>query len=141
MRVVFHSVQSLRTQEAHRLLRVEHEARLEELESTYKELLRVEKRLDRLKSSTVQAMEATLDPAPPPAETASNEVKPEPASGLVVPKVEAGNASPSPGPMVGVQELEDLRSQLIGRIKDLEEVREDRVALRREMDALKAKVR
>lgn len=66
-----------------------------------------------------------------------------PASGLAVPKVETGAASPSPGPAVSAtsgQALEDLRLQLSGRTKDLEEVREDRVALRRELDALKARV-
>lgn len=55
-------MQSLKNQEALRLLRAQHDATLSELENTHAELLRAEKALDRVQSSTVAAIAGASTP-------------------------------------------------------------------------------
>lgn len=65
-------LQSLRSQEALRMLRVEHETVLAQLEETHTDLLRAEKRLDRVQSSTVAAIEGRSLAKPEPVASPSS---------------------------------------------------------------------
>ncbi|KAK4703986.1 E3 ubiquitin-protein ligase BRE1, partial [Phenoliferia sp. Uapishka_3] len=128
--------QSLRSQEALRLLRVEHETTLAQLEETHTDLLRAEKRLDRARSTTVAAIEGrSVSSKTESSATASQSTKRSVsfANG-------SGGKAESHSTGVSGNELEELRSLAESRAKDIEELRHDRVSLKMDIDALKAKL-
>ncbi|KAL8291986.1 hypothetical protein RQP46_001452 [Phenoliferia psychrophenolica] len=140
--------QSLRSQEALRLLRVEHESTLAQLEETHNDLLRAEKRLDRVQSKTVAAIEGRHLPKSPSSASSSGQQQQQPQDPGASPskrsvsfangnKVEEGVAAV---PTVSTLELEELRSIADSRARDIEELRHDRVSLKMDIDALKAKL-
>lgn len=129
------------------MLRAQHEATVLELEATHDELLRVQKRFDRLQSATVAKAEGRLaaDAAPPApdASTSAPQVNlpaANPASNGASPHTNGGSPAPVIVTATG-QEMEEMRMLLANRDKDLEELRNDRVTLNRDLDMLKAKVR
>lgn len=133
---------SLKSREALRLLRAQHDSTVAQLERTHTDLIRAEKRLDRLQSSTVAALEAnsSTQNGPGGSSTPAGPKALSPVPKVESPKVEA----PVPMDMTMTNalnaELEDLRTLVDSRARDIEELRNDRVTLGMELDALKLKL-
>ncbi|GAA5830964.1 hypothetical protein JCM5353_004455 [Sporobolomyces roseus] len=162
--------QSLRSQEALRVVRLTHEQTVSDLESTHSALLRAEKKFDRYQSATVAAIEGRIAPAAAVAAAAA-------AAGAGSPAGTMGNGEESgktvgngkgkePSHLsneVGVTgeamnvdedatgaaeavaqalggELEEMRDLVVKRAQELEELRNDRVAFKNEIDSLKVKL-
>lgn len=159
------SSQSNRSREALRVVRLTHEQTLTELESTHAALLRAEKRFDRYQSATVAAIEGrTLSGPRSPTNGSATDAGGE--SGAKSPTTTADRSAKGKGPSHATDddskrdgsaaqqqaaaeavanamggELEELRDLVVRRAQELEELRNERVSLKREIDALKVKVR
>ncbi|GAA5865168.1 hypothetical protein JCM1840_003930 [Sporobolomyces johnsonii] len=143
--------QSLKSREALRVVRLSHEQTVTQLDHTLASLARAEKRFDRYQSATVAAIEGRVAPAAAHAALAlgaagslGGSASPMP-NGVGKGKDAEGGASggdQAGGAVAGAMsdELEELRDLVVRRAQDLEELRNDRAALKAEVDALKAKL-
>ncbi|KAI5476449.1 E3 ubiquitin-protein ligase BRE1 [Pseudohyphozyma bogoriensis] len=129
--------ESLKSQESLRLLRASHEATVAQLEETLEELRKAEKKIDRLKSKTVAMVEGR--PVAGAVGAASvekmvNGTSPHPKS----PAAEG----PSGGVVTGEtgELLDELRRLAEGRLKELDELRTERIALKSDLDSLRSKL-
>lgn len=158
--------QALAAREHLRILRAEHAETVERLEETHARLVRVERKFDRMQSRTVAELEGRPDPAAASATASGSGVAAERrGSGTPVVASEGGRGSPlvaangavttsaaPPGPSAtgpdaddaaaeASRELESLRESVKRRGNEIEELRNERVALKNEIDQLKVKVR
>lgn len=126
---------SIHSQEALRLLRTKHESTIQQLEFTHSELARAEKRLDRLQSVTVAKMEGRATPL------STKQNSPMPDVGPVPNGMNERRDDP-PGRMGPDNSVEmgELKALLASRAQDIEELRHERVTLKMDLDALKAKL-
>lgn len=139
--------QSLHSQESLRLLRLQHDTTISQLEEAHSSLLRAEKKLDRLRSATVAELEGrSLPGAGAPGSgnrsPSGEDEKPSEANGVGAAKGvggESGAAAVVNGG-VSMEELEEWKSLVGARDGELEELRRDRIALKTELDVLKGRV-
>ncbi|GAA5932035.1 E3 ubiquitin-protein ligase BRE1 [Sporobolomyces koalae] len=158
--------QSLKSQEALRLLRVSHETTLAELDATHTALLRAEKKFDRYQSRTVAALEgrdSTIQPNSAQASLNGNNGtvagtgtrEDGAASGkgkqpsTTTATMHAGQPDPETTTNQEEQaarseatrtELEDLRDVVDKRGRELEDMRRERIKLKNEIDSLRVKL-
>jgi len=158
--------ESAQSREALRVLRQEHDDVLDQLEAAHAALVRAERKFDRFQSATVAALEGRADPR---AASAALRGAAQAATGSVTPQHASAGASPLPngltkgessgaggaagsasdtGHLAGAlgegdrsEELDELRSVVEKRAEELEEMRQERVGLKFELDKLRGKVR
>ncbi|GAA6032403.1 hypothetical protein JCM8097_008157 [Rhodosporidiobolus ruineniae] len=160
---------ALASREALRVLRADRDRTLEELEQTHAQLVRAEKRFDRFQSATVAAVEGRAVPkdvlraaaggsgsggASPAGPAASGQsplpngaVKAEDAAGPSDPGGTGAVASTAVMAAAGIagaaeqlSELEELRDVVQKRGAELEQLREERIGLKLEIDSFKGKL-
>ncbi|GAA5910720.1 hypothetical protein JCM8208_003545 [Rhodotorula glutinis] len=158
--------ESAQSREALRVLRQEHDDVLVQLEAAHAALVRAERKFDRFQSATVAALEGRADPR---AASAALRGAAQQATGSATPQHASAGASPLPngltkgesssaggaagsasdtGHSAGVlggegdrsEELAELRSVVEKRAEELEEVRQERVALKLELDKMRGKL-
>lgn len=137
--------QSLRSQESLRLLRLQHDTTVSQLEEAHSSLLRVEKKLDRLRSATVAELEGrSLPGAAAPGSgnrsPSGEDEKPSEANGVGAAKGVGGEVAPVVIGGVSTEELDEWKRLVGARDGELEELRRDRIALKTELDVLKGRV-
>jgi hypothetical protein len=105
--------QSLATKESLRILKVQHESLLLQFEETRTSLLRAEKKYDRLRSSTVQALERPNFPV----------AKKEEPNGIA-----DGNGSGTEGivPVAGLEEGQGTSGTFLAELDSLRQISENR---------------
>ncbi|GAA5973856.1 hypothetical protein JCM11641_003195 [Rhodosporidiobolus odoratus] len=160
--------QSLESTEALRLLREEHDRTLEQLDETHALLLKAEKKFERFRSATVAQVEGRAVPhdgglsqvggpsgtAAPSAMSGvgaspvinggtlshSSGLKQEIPSAAAGPSDPGGQAVPSDGTQVEQGDMDLLNELMAKRGAEVDQLREERVALKLEIDTLKGKL-
>lgn len=119
---------------------MQHDATVTQLEGTITELQKAEKRLDRFKSASVRAVETRG-----PAEQDKTEDDRKAASAQPSrPESPAAVAKHEPGEVVvnGIpsEQVAEISAKLESRTQEVEELRNDRTALKKDLDNLRGKV-
>lgn len=139
--------QSLRSQESLRLLRLQHDTTVSQLEEAHSSLLRAEKKLDRLQSATVAELEGRSLPGVGESgagnkSSSGEDQKPSEANGVGAAKGVGGASGAIAVVNGGVssEELDEWKRLVGTRDGELEDLRRDRIALKTELDVLKGRV-
>ncbi|KAK4054236.1 E3 ubiquitin-protein ligase bre1 [Microbotryomycetes sp. JL201] len=149
--------QSLASQETLRALRQKHESTVKQLEQTIDELVRAEKKFDRFRSKTVRAVESrssdnnvasskNASPAPTAvtaAATGAGSSTGDVAKAEADGSMEEGEVVSSASVLNGAthERVLEIEMLLQSRAKEVDELRQDRTSLKKEVDSLKMRLK